>query len=323
MTELDEAMKKHMTSIVTFQHRPYSFLDFLYFRVDGKYYYMSHGTFRNKISRLKKSGLVELECNSVPRFYTLKGVNFGRKKAMTRAMTLDHTGDTPVISVINNSLYNTIQNLPPDQKALHDIHMKFQVPDIWKIISLSGKYTINPSNKDISLPLIASNNLKLRITVHRTDTVTVVAACSNAPIVINEAGIIRFYIALTRIEERLSRIVDECGSNLEGGYESIPIPEHDSWTVTMWHVGTDDSNYKEFVSGNGCATWQDSHRDVLCREYVRKNKHNKNAYNFRTRQNNDSIVLTTIRRKEIQEYPKKTLSEAIQEKLSKGGCRSL
>ena len=169
MTELDKAMKKHMTSIVTFEHRPVSFLDFLDFRVDGKDYKMPHGTFRNKILRLKRAGEVEIECNSVPRFYTLKGVNFGRKKAMTVPMTLDHMGDTPVISVINNnSLYNTIQNLPPEQKALHDIHMKFQVPEIWKIISLSGKYTINPSNKDISLPLTASNNLKIRTTVHCT-----------------------------------------------------------------------------------------------------------------------------------------------------------
>jgi hypothetical protein len=45
--------------------------------------------------------------------------------------------------------------------------------------------------------------------------------------------------ALTRVEEKTSRIIDECGAMLSGGYESIPIPEHDKWIVTLWHFGTD------------------------------------------------------------------------------------
>ena len=35
------------------------------------------------------------------------------------------------------------------------------------------------------------------------------------------------HAALARTQERIQRIVDECGQSLPGGYESIPIPDSD------------------------------------------------------------------------------------------------
>jgi hypothetical protein len=310
LRSLDQAMRKHMAYIVHSERRPFSYLDFLHFNVDGKTYGIKHGTFRNKVSKLRKLGIVELYCNSVPAFYTIRGESIRMKKTMTPLMTPNHTEVTTVTSVIDSIFYNTMQDLPSEQKALHDIHLKFQVTDIWKIVSLSGKYKINPINKDIALPplVVAANSLKVRTTIHRTDTVTVVVACSNAPIVISESDIVRLHTALARSEERLSRIVDECGQSIEGGYESIPVPDYNGWTVTLWHVGTDSSNYKEYLQDHHCTTWQDPNRNVLYREYIKKN--------LRPGQN-------TSRRKEIQEYPEKTLAKAIEEKLSAGGYKTL
>jgi hypothetical protein len=130
--------------------------------------------------------------------------------------------------------------------------------------------------------------------VHRTDTVTVSIACSFAPIATDTDGLIRLSNALTRVEERLSRKVDECGQNLEGGYESIPIPEHSTWIVTLWHFGIDSQNYKE---ENSCITWQQG-QNVLSRIYNKNTRRGK------------------IKRREIQERPQKRYADAIKAKMS-------
>jgi hypothetical protein len=181
--------------------------------------------------------------------------------------------------------------------------LKFHLQDIWTIISSSpsssssssSNYKPDPKSKDIALPLLNVNNLKIRITIHRTDTVTVIVACSNAPIVTDTAGIIRLSNALTRVEERLSRIVDECGKSIPGGYESLPIPEHSTWIVTMWHFGHDGSN--EYTGEKYCSTWRNG-QNALIRNYTKRMNSN-----------------TTTIRKERLEYPKKTFADAIGEKL--------
>lgn len=313
MTKLDEAMQEQMAYIVHVERRPFSHLDFTSDRVKGQPYYMTHGTFRNKILDLKKAGEVELCYISGPAFYTLPGVRFGKQKTMTRGMTQNHmgvpsvitdtgvTGDTTASNSTNISnlpIYKAIQKLPPEKRALHDIHLKFQVPDCWKIISsASNKYKTNSVSKDIALPIITTNNLRVRTTVHRTDTVTVIVGCSNVPVAITTEDIIRLSNALTRVEERTSRILDECGSSISGGYESIPIPDHGKWIFTLWHFGTDSSNYKEYPDKKYCCTWQEG-QNVLIRIY------------------NKNMQRGTRKRREIQERPQKPYADAIKDKLN-------
>ena len=83
MTELDDAMKKHMTFLIYTEHRPFSFKDFKYFQINQKSYEMKHGTFRNKISNIIQNGEVEIHVKSNPNFYTLKGCRFHNGKSMT------------------------------------------------------------------------------------------------------------------------------------------------------------------------------------------------------------------------------------------------
>jgi hypothetical protein len=141
------------------------------------------------------------------------------------------------------------------------------------------------------------DNIRIRTTIHRTDTVTVVVACSNVPIVTDTAGLIRLSNALTRVEERLSRLVDECGKSVVGGYESLPIPEHSTWIVTMWHFGQDGSN--EYTGQKFCSTWRDG-ESALIRNYSKRI---------------NSSTSPTIR-KERQEHPGKSLADAVLDKLS-------
>jgi hypothetical protein len=305
-SQLDKAMLNHIRYLVLTEGRSFSYLDFQSFKFNGMAYSMTHGTYRNKICGFKRAGIMETEYNSGIAFHTLKDVHFGsrKKKTMTPSMTPNHMGISPVTTVTNTNdvinrtpLYKSIQKLPPEKRALHDIHLKFQIPDIWRILSLSKKYIPNSVSKDISLPyIVTSNHLKLHTIVHRTDIVTVSVACSFAPVAIDTNGLIRLSNALTRVEERTSMIVDECGSMLSGGYESIPIPEHGRWIVTLWHFGTDSRNYKELVEDKYCVTWQEG-QNVLCRIYSKKRFGGK------------------INRIEVQERPNKPFADAIRDKI--------
>jgi hypothetical protein len=60
MSKLLGAMKLKIKEIVLGQARPFSYLDFEEFEVSGQPFKMSHGTFRNYISKLKNAGNVEL-----------------------------------------------------------------------------------------------------------------------------------------------------------------------------------------------------------------------------------------------------------------------
>src|SRR5829696_7207610 len=203
LTDLESAMLKQMSNIVNKEDRPFSHLDFTSEELKGQPYYMKRGTYRNKISKLSMMGLVEFEYNSGPAFYTIKGVHFGKKRRMmTKLMTRYHTAVISVTNVINTTpFYKSIQKLPPEKRALHDIHLKFQVPDIWAIVSSSPKYKPNPVSQDIFMPVLNTDNLKVRTTVHHTDTVTVVVACTGAPVATTTDDIIRLSNALTRVEE--------------------------------------------------------------------------------------------------------------------------
>jgi hypothetical protein len=365
MTELDNAMMQHMRYIVLTEKRPFSYQDFRSFGVNDKEYGMEHGTFRNKVSQLIKAGKVEREYISRLAFYTLKGVHFGKGKhdsarmmMMTQPMTPNHMGVSSVTAVTdsssssnaiidpnpdpnpNHTICNIIQNLPPNNNSVHDIHLKFQVPDIWTILSSSlpsspsqssssslsplpssslsssSNYKQHDKSKDIALPLLNINNLKIRTTVHRTDTVTVIVACSNTPIVTDTVGIIRLSNALTRVEERLSRLVDECGKSVAGGYESLPIPEHNKWIVTMWHFGHDDAS-NEYTGQKYCSTWRDP-QNALIRKYTKRMSSSRSS-------SSSTSTSTTIIRKERIECPNKTLPDAIEEKLhfnTEGGSNS-
>jgi hypothetical protein len=300
VSQLDDAMLKQIRHLVLTEGRPPSYRDFQSFEYNGKTYSMTHGTYRNKISELKKGGIVETEYNSGTAFHTLKDVHFGKRKkseTMTPMMTPNLMGVSPVTSVIKDmtksSLYEEIHKLSPEKRAIHDIHLKFQVPDIWTILASSKKYIPNSVSKDISLvPIITDDHLKIHTIVHKTNTVTVSVACSFAPEAINTDGLIRLSNALTRVEERTSRIVDECGSMLPAGYESIPIPEHGRWIVTLWQFGTDSQNYKELVEGKYCITWQEG-QNTLGRIYNKKRR----------------------KRSELQERPNKPYADAIRDKI--------
>jgi hypothetical protein len=87
------------------------------------------------------------------------------------------------------------------------------------------------------------------------------------------------------------------------GILSPLIPEHKDWLVTMWHFGVDAS--VEYTGEKFSATWEVGEH-ALIRAYS-KEMIEEGAINKKR----------NLVRLECQEYPRKSLQDAIQEKLTK------
>jgi hypothetical protein len=274
MSKLVVAIVKKIAYINKVKHRPASYDDLNVVEIEGKLQATNYGTLRNNVSNLIRDGRVERYYNSKATFLVLKGIKFGKQKKQDLEM---------------KRLSNTIQSLPENNRGLHDIHLRFTVLDIWKILFNSGKFKPVRRSNDIMLPPFIMNGMKIQSTIHQTDTVTVSAACSNNPVHVSTiedtAGVIRLAKALAKTEISISRILDECGQMVQGGYESVLIPDSDSWIVTMWHFAVDSPYFKEEKI---CMTWKDG-QAVLLREYAKKRN---------------------LLRRESQEYPKISFGEA-------------
>ena len=209
---------------------------------------------------------------------------------------------SPCIMVVSSlssvSSVSFIDNLPPDKYALHDIRFRFKVDNLWA--SIANNHTElkpNDISKDISLDPLLTHGLTIKTTIHHTDTVSVIVACSLNPVAVDLKGLVRLSNALTRVEERLLRYI-ECAPrplSLSSSSVSSPIPDHESWVVTMWHFGYDSPN--EYTGEEFEVAWEDG-QNALFRIYTKD-------LNGRTR----------IRR-ERHEYPNKRFGQAIGEKLA-------
>jgi hypothetical protein len=164
---------------------------------------------------------------------------------------------------------------------------------------------INHISKDIRIPTYNIDELLVRVTVHRTDTVSVLVACPLAPVAADVSGVIRLASAFARVEERLTALLTGSGTAIAPrvGYNyPLRIPNHCAWVVIMWHFGTD--SLTEYTGEKFEVTWETG-QHVLLRAYTKVTKDRK-----------DRI------RVERQEYPNTTFSQAIEEKLNTGGYRS-
>jgi hypothetical protein len=197
-------------------------------------------------------------------------------------------GDSGAVSSVS-----FIDNLPSDKHALHDIRFRFKVYNIWTGISTNHpELKPNQVSKDISLDPLLTHDLTIKTTIHHTDTVSVMVACSLNPVAADIKGLVRLSNALTRVEERLLRYIDGASPSLS--LSSSLIPDHESWIVTMWHFGRDSSI--EYTDEKYEVAWKDG-QNALIRIYTK-----------------DLNGVTRIRR-ERQEYPNKRFDEAIDEKL--------
>ena len=288
MNEFDNAIKKHMEFITYEEHRPFTYIDFLEFEMNGKKYKVAYGTFRNKISDIFKDE-VEVLYYSPTAYYTLKGSTFPDSVTGTHTMDHPYNNDTNKYAhICNHPLYKVIKNLALGKKSIHDTRLRLEVPNIWNHL-LSKNYDPNPDNQDIYLFKGEENNIKFSITVHTTDTISVSLGCTYFPIEIDVYGVMRLWNTLAIIEERLRSEVN-C--------DTLMIPNHKEWIITMWHFSKDaipSYSGERFNVEFGIA------KEILLRVYTKKWDNGK-----------------TKVRIEKQEYPMKTIEDAIEEKLNQG-----
>jgi hypothetical protein len=226
----------------------------------------------------------------------------------------DHTGDAVSSSI---PLYRLLCDLPLGKNSIHDVRLRFTSPGIYGRISssicdntLGYKYDILARSKDISLSVLIIRDLAIRVTIHMTNTVSVTIGCSLNPVPLDINGLIRLSNALSVVEERLSRIVEdsigssdlcEIAAEVSSGNRHRPtimVPAHSGWIVTMWHFGADAS--VEYSGERFSVTWEVA-ENVLVRAYSKVMKDNRMRI-----------------RLERQEYPKVTLADIIEQKLSGG-----
>lgn len=250
-------MKLQIREIVLVEKRPFCIVDFRKFEVGGKKCSMTDGTFRNNISKLRKSGYVEKAFKSRPQFYTIPGHKFDK------SMTLDHMGVTSIISdtlLRQTPIYKWRKNRPTKKQSLHNIRLTFQSDDIWNALSSIYPDKVDHYNKNIELPpVIYFNYIDILVTIHHTDTVSVAVSCSYRPIIIDLPDFLQLYEALTRIELHLANL----------GKSGAIIPPFRKWIVKMWHFGVDTID--EYTGDEFNITFEEGMSD-LCRIYTKRAK---------------------------------------------------
>lgn len=251
--------------------------------------------------------------------YTIRGPKF---YAYENTKIGDHTGVpyssasvSPLSGGSSHPLYGIIRDLPLDKTSIHDIHLKFSSPQIYVIVSslisnhaLAFYYTITRRSMDIRFRIWEINGLRICVTIHKTDTITVVIGCSSNPISLDINGVIRLTNALSVVENRLSRIVKRSHTEKDPlpieAFNSLgdihtqtcTIPSLSQWTVTLWHINAD--SLIEYAGENFSITVE-AFQNVLIRAYTKGMK--------------DGMTRIRLER---QECPNATIADLIEQRIN-------
>jgi hypothetical protein len=291
------AMRKRINEVVVLEERPFSFIDFKSFIVDGVQYELKHGVIRNYLSKLTRCGEIEFAYNCGVAFYTLPGKTFAKDVTpnhMEGPFSLIHQ-----LPIRNTPIYKWLKNRRFDKQALHDIRLTFEATGIWTIVQGIHHNLVSKNNKDLCLPsLTFFEYLDVGITIHHSDTVSVSIGCSHRPIALDVPDILQLIEALTRTEMHLTNTVNELiAHDLKA--PRISVPRFTTWIVKMWHFGVDTLD--EYDKEEFHVTFEEGISDIF-RIYAKRMKNKR-----------------LIVRAERQEYPNEDLMLALVKKLYPNG----
>lgn len=231
-----------MKEIVTDETRPFSYKDFVSFELGGNKFSYRHGTIRNIFSELHAENQIKLICRSPQAFYTVKGIDVGV------SMTGNYRGGIR-LNPRQQRVLDLFRIRKLDTPAIHDIRLLFEYNGLRNILTSNNSNFIknidDRANKDITLQDIEYDKLVVKTTVHNTDRVSVIIACSENPIPFNAFGFAKLSSALTHVEIRLQDEIErymKTSGEFKPNEKGFPsIPNHMSWILTMWHFGGDSS----------------------------------------------------------------------------------
>ena len=268
---------------------PFSYLNFMPFEVDGRHYNPKYGTIRNILCKSRKEGKIKKYGKSRPACYQLTESNLGKN-----SMTHTHTGDIPTVISHNDPIYSKLKNLPMDKQSIHDIRASFKASNIYEAFAINTTFPEEHYSGDIRLPLWNINNATVQIRIHKTNTVSIIIACSREPFALDYNGIIAFFGTLREIRGFLVAMMLSIYSQ-DINNQNQCIPSLSDWLITMWHFGRDS-----FIEFSG----EDYHVTVERAYYIIERVYTKDFGKGKQRV-----------RHEIQEYPNKSPFEAVNEKL--------
>jgi hypothetical protein len=333
MSKLDDKIRQRMKNIVYRENRAFSFLDFADL--------LDKGTFRNKMCYIFKDEVERVCYSPMAfytlkghKFYnsmtdshtvgttgttftvdpvgTTSTVDPGNTSATNKTNTTisnlaqGNTNDSFLSTnsktyLCNLPIYHYIKNIPWRNRSIHDIRLRFEGKGLWSLLASSSRFQIFPSNNDILIIKLERDDLNVKVTVHKTDTVSVTVGCTFAPVELDINGLIRLSNALAITEDRIKREIEDSSINKTEQQVTAPslsVPNYGSWLITMWHFGRDASityEKKEF-----CIEYRIAH-EIVYRIYDKEWRHDKKRRI----------------RFEKQEYPNKSFAEAMEEQLNK------
>ena len=170
---------------------------------------LNYGSVRNAFCQLRNAGKIKRVIRDKHAYFWVCGVP--EPRTGWARMTTDHTGVAQSASSgrSNCDLLRILKNLPLGEQCIHDIHLEFSAPGLYSTLKNSEQIErIVPRCNDLMLrPIGISENRVAKISVHQTDTVSIVLGCTLDPYPINEDGIFQFHTSLGIIQGSLSTLL--------------------------------------------------------------------------------------------------------------------
>src|SRR4051812_36815681 len=157
-----------------------------------------------------------------------------------------------------------------DRHKAHNIRLSFSFNHLWSFLASAGsssspliKNIDTHFNKDITLHDIDLGDHIVKTTVHNTNTVSVIVACTVNPIPVDMFGLVKLSSSLARVEDRLQILVSEYNTtSIQSGRQNTyllnsitryPIACH---RFSRCHFGKDALT--SFGGKNFGMSWKDS-----------------------------------------------------------------
>lgn len=132
---------------------------------------------------------------------------------MGRSMTPTNITANPILLFEQSQHIKNLKIHRIYHPAIHDIRLSFVYNGLRSLLLLPKSELIsnidNGYNKDITLKDITHDDITIKTTIHNSDNVAIMVAFTDTPIPVDYLGLSNLSNDLTRVEERLQRIIDE------------------------------------------------------------------------------------------------------------------
>ncbi len=185
----------------------------------GDFREINYRYYANIIWSLKKQGKIETAYQDFGyAYYRVKGVELPGKRDLVNN---DRMG------VRSHFIHQLFEIEGSKEPAIHDIRLVSSATGLHTASAGKG-FPTNHVSKDVTLLHLQLDAWRsVRVTVHNSDSFTVLFACSNRPIICNALDVTNFFVTLGQIHEKINSLT------------GIDIPQPSIWQVRALHFNQD------------------------------------------------------------------------------------